>query len=61
MLPRSMRWRFAAWAGDEPEALKARARGWALALGLAYRAQSRDDGALASLGQRTIDAALDEP
>ena len=43
MLPRSMRWRFEAEAGDEPEALMMRARGWALALGLAYLAHSRDD------------------
>ena len=61
MLPRSMRWRFEAGAGDEPEALRMRARGWALALGLAYLAHSRDDAAMASLGQKTINAALDEP
>jgi aminoglycoside phosphotransferase (APT) family kinase protein len=61
MLPRSIRSRFEAWTGDEPDALKMRARGWALALGLAYRAQSRDDAAMAALGQRTIIAALNEP
>ena len=61
MLPRWMRWRFEAWAGEEPDALRMRARGWALALGLAYLAQSRDDAAMAALGQRTINAALDEP
>jgi hypothetical protein len=38
-----------------------RARGWALALGMAYLAHSADDAAMAALGQRTIDAALDEP
>ena len=61
MLPRSMRWRLEAGAGDEPEALRMRARGWALALGLAYLAHSRDDAAMAALGQRTINTALDEP
>ena len=61
MLPRSMRGRFAAWAaGDTPEALRLRARGWALALGLAYLAHSRGDVAMATLGQSTINAALDE-
>ena len=60
MLPRSIRSRFEAWAGEDPDALKMRARGWALALGLAYLAQSRDDAAMAALGQRTINAALDE-
>ena len=52
---------FEAWAGEDPDALKMRARGWALALGLAYLAQSRDDAAMAALGQRTITAALHEP
>ena len=61
MLPRWIRSRFEAWAGEEPDALRMRARGWALALGLAYLAQSRDDAAMAALGQRTINAALDEP
>jgi len=61
MLPRSMRWRFEAWKGDEPEALRMRARGWALALSLAYLAHSRDDAAMASFGHETIKAALDEP
>ena len=35
-----------------------RARGWALALGLAYLAASRDDEAMSALGRTTIDAAL---
>jgi aminoglycoside phosphotransferase (APT) family kinase protein len=62
MLPRAMRERFEAWAtGDEPEALRMRARGWALALGLAYLAHSRDDAEMALLGQMTVNAALDEP
>jgi aminoglycoside phosphotransferase (APT) family kinase protein len=61
MLPRMMRLNFEVWAGDRPEALRMRARGWALALGVAYLAHSRDDTAMASLGGRTIRAALDEP
>jgi aminoglycoside phosphotransferase (APT) family kinase protein len=35
-----------------------RARGWALALGLAYLARSRDDPALHALGLATVEAAL---
>jgi aminoglycoside phosphotransferase (APT) family kinase protein len=35
-----------------------RARGWAVALGLTYLANSRDDEALGALGRATIDAAL---
>jgi aminoglycoside phosphotransferase (APT) family kinase protein len=35
-----------------------RARGWALALGLAYLANSRQDESLGALGKTTIDAAL---
>jgi len=37
-----------------------RARGWALALGLAYLAASRDDEAMGALGRATIDAALND-
>ena len=37
-----------------------RARGWALALGLAYLASSRDDEAMGALGRAMIDAALDD-
>jgi aminoglycoside phosphotransferase (APT) family kinase protein len=36
----------------------ARARGWALALGLAYLANAEDDPALEALGQATIAAVL---
>jgi aminoglycoside phosphotransferase (APT) family kinase protein len=39
---------------------RTRARGWALALGLAYLANSRGDEALRTLGQTTIDAALND-
>ena len=35
-----------------------RARGWALALGLAYLASSQDDEAMGALGRAVIDAAL---
>src|SRR4051794_12836562 len=35
-----------------------RARGWALALALAYLARSRDDEAMGPLGRAMIDAAL---
>lgn len=37
-----------------------RARGWALALGLAYLANSRDDHAMRVLAHATIDAALND-
>jgi len=60
MLPISIRERFTAWAGAEPEGLRMRARGWALALGLAYLTHSRDDDAMAALGRRTVNAALDD-
>ena len=60
MLPQVMRWRVEASRSHEPEALMMRARGWALALGLAYLAHSRGDVAMATLGRSTIDAALDE-
>ena len=61
MLPPVIRATFNAWMGDDPDALKMRARGWALALGFAYLAHSRDDDAMAALGQRAVNAALDEP
>ena len=37
-----------------------RARGWALALGLAFLAHSGDDGGLRALARATIDAALND-
>ena len=37
-----------------------RARGWALALGLAYLANSGNDEAMGALGRATIDAALND-
>jgi aminoglycoside phosphotransferase (APT) family kinase protein len=60
MLPREVRSRFRGWTADHPEALQVRARAWAVALGLAYLAHSRDDAAMAALGEQTIDAALNE-
>jgi hypothetical protein len=55
-----MRSRIEAWTGDDPVALRTRARAWAFALGLAYLAHSRDDAAMAALGQRTINAVLND-
>ena len=37
-----------------------RARGWALALGLAYLANSRDEKAMSALGRAIIDNALSD-
>jgi hypothetical protein len=37
-----------------------RARGWALALGLVYLANSLDDELMPALGRATIDAALND-
>jgi aminoglycoside phosphotransferase (APT) family kinase protein len=37
-----------------------RARGWALALGLAYLANCQDDEAMSALGRATVDAALSD-
>lgn len=62
MLPRSMRESFDGWTEDpEADALRMRARAWALALSLAYLAHSRDDASMATLGHETINAALSEP
>ncbi len=62
MLPSEIRARFNAWSGigADVDALKMRARGWALALGLAYLAHARDDEAEAALGRRTISAGLSD-
>jgi len=62
MLPSSARSIFLASTFGEFDAIDddtwMRARGWALALGLAYMASSRDDEAMGALGRATIDAAL---
>lgn len=61
MLSPAVRSSFSAWPeGDDPDALRMRARAWALALGLAYLAHAGDDDAEAALGRRAIDAALNE-
>ena len=62
LLPPSARPAFLASARGELDPLDdhtlMRARGWALALGLAYLANSQDDEAMAALGRATIDSAL---
>ena len=63
LLPPSARSTFRAAARGEFDSLDddtwMRARGWALALGLAYLAASRDDEAMGALGRTTIDAAAE--
>jgi aminoglycoside phosphotransferase (APT) family kinase protein len=62
LLPPSARRAFRASARVESDPLDddtwMRARGWSLALGLAYLAASRDDDAMKALGRTAIDAAL---
>jgi aminoglycoside phosphotransferase (APT) family kinase protein len=62
VLPPSARPTFFTSARGEFDALDdhmlTRARGWALALGLAHLANSRDDELMAALGKTTIAAAL---
>jgi aminoglycoside phosphotransferase (APT) family kinase protein len=64
LIPPSARSNFRVAARGEFDSLDddtwMRARGWALALGLAYLAASRDDEALGALGGATIDAALND-
>jgi aminoglycoside phosphotransferase (APT) family kinase protein len=64
LLPPSARQIFLTSARGELDPLDdqtlTRARGWALALGLAYLANSRDDELMAALGRATIDAALND-
>jgi aminoglycoside phosphotransferase (APT) family kinase protein len=60
MLPSAIRARLTTWPGADADALRMRARGWAIALGLAYLAHSDDDAAMGALGRRTIDAALSD-
>ena len=65
VLPPSARPTFFTSARGEFDALDdhmlTRARGWALALGLAHLANSRDDELMAALGRTTIGAALNGP
>jgi aminoglycoside phosphotransferase (APT) family kinase protein len=62
LVPASLRSTFLASARTDvapiDEEMVMRARGWALALGLAYLANSRDDEAMGALGRTTIEAAL---
>jgi aminoglycoside phosphotransferase (APT) family kinase protein len=64
MLPSPARSRFRASARRVSDTFDndtvMRARGWALALGLAYLARSQDDEPMAALGRATIDAALND-
>jgi aminoglycoside phosphotransferase (APT) family kinase protein len=65
LLPPATRSAFCESARGEFDAIDdhalVRARGWALALGLAYLANSRDDGPMGRLGLATINAALSTP
>jgi aminoglycoside phosphotransferase (APT) family kinase protein len=45
-------------AGDDADGLWARARGWALSLGLVFLAHSADNPELLAIGRRTLDAVL---
>jgi aminoglycoside phosphotransferase (APT) family kinase protein len=64
LLPSSARPAFRASARRDSDPIDddtwMRARGWALALGLAYLASSRDDEVMAALGRATIEAALND-
>lgn len=64
LLPASARPAFRAAARRPDESVDddtwTRARGWALALGLAYLAGSRDDQRLEAVGRATVRAALEE-
>lgn len=59
LLPAGGREAFRAAYGRRDEALWARARGWALALSLAFLANSADNPLLAGIGRRTVDAVLE--
>ena len=58
LFPPELRPVFRSAAGDIDDDTWARARGWALSLGIAYIAHSADNSILAQLARRTIDAAL---
>jgi aminoglycoside phosphotransferase (APT) family kinase protein len=64
LLPSPTRSAFRSAAREDIEPLDddtwMRARGWALALGLAYLTASRDDEAMGRLGLATIDTVLNE-
>jgi aminoglycoside phosphotransferase (APT) family kinase protein len=58
LLPETARSRFRTAAGVIDDDTWARARGWALSLGLAYVASSADNPMFSRLGQRVVAAAL---
>ena len=64
LLPRPARPIFRAAARGDADRIDddtwMRARGWAVALGLAYLASSRDDPSFGALGRATVDAALND-
>lgn len=64
LLPPAERQTFLTAARDEFDRLDAhtlmRARGWALVLGLAHLAESRDEKEMSALGRATIDRALSD-
>lgn len=60
MLPAESHRSFRHAYGDDSRALWGRARGWAIGLGLAYVATSADNPVMASIGRRTLVAALDD-
>jgi aminoglycoside phosphotransferase (APT) family kinase protein len=61
LLPPGARPALRAAAGDVDDDTWARARGWALALGVAIVANSADHPALDRVGRRTLAAVLDDP
>lgn len=58
LFPPPLRAVFRSEAGDVDDDTWARARGWALSLGVAYIAHSADNAMFAALARTTIDAAL---
>ncbi len=60
LLPPALRPHFRAAAGEIDDATWSRARAWALALALAYLANSADNAPFETLGRRTLAAVLAE-
>ncbi len=60
MFPADLRPVFRGAAGDVDDDTWARARGWALSLGVAYLAHSADNPTFAELAHRTLDAVLND-
>ncbi len=61
VFPSQARSAFRAAAGDVDDNTWRRAEGWALALSLAYIANSSDHPAIARIGERTLAAVLSQP